>query len=107
MRALIAVAAVLGALVLAAPSEAASFSKCGSVAVAGTKLPFAVKGAVTCKKAKAVLKGAGAGLCFDNQVPGWKRSRDGKFSYLRKGAKVIRFKGCGASLQLPSAGGGG
>jgi hypothetical protein len=53
-----------------------------------------------------VLKGAGPALCFDNQIPGWKRSRDAKYSYLRKGAKVIRYKSCGASPQLPSAGGG-
>ena len=106
MRAFIAVAAVLGALVLVAPSQAASFKKCGSISTSGIKIPYAVKGGVTCKKARTTLKRAGYGLCFDNQIPGWKRLRDAKYSYLRKGSKVIRFKGCGATPQLPSAGAG-
>ena len=88
------------ALLAAAPgAEAASFKACGSVRLDGMgKSTYKAKG-VTCRAAKQVLRDPGMTLCFDNQIPGWKKEwralpDGGKALTLTKGAKAIRTNAC-------------
>ena len=92
--------AVASALAIAAPSaEAASFKRCGSFQVDGVgKATYQAKG-VSCRAAKKVLREASISLCFDNQIPGWKKewralSNGGKALTLTKGAKAIKTNAC-------------
>lgn len=102
MKTLLGTSAALACCALfAAPAHSASFSSCGSVVVDGTgKVRYAVKGDVTCAKAKSLLKGAGLGLCFDNSLPGgWKKvarpvaGGDTKLN-LVKGSRVVKTNAC-------------
>lgn len=76
-----------------------SFKRCGSVQIDGTgKAKYRAKG-VSCRRAKQVLRGASLGLCFDNQIPGWKRewrplASGGRALTLKRGAKAIKTDAC-------------
>ena len=78
---------------------AASFKSCGSFKMdGGGKAKYQAKG-VSCRNAKKVLRGAGLTLCFDNQIPGWKKQwralpDGGKALTLKKGAKAIKTNAC-------------
>ncbi len=91
------VALVLMFLVSAGDAQAASFKRCGSFNYEGRKASIQAK-KVSCTKAKKVLQSAGAGLCFDNTMPGWKKEfiskPFGTLVQLTSGAKVIRSNAC-------------
>ena len=80
-------------------AEAASFKRCGSFKIAGAgKAKYQAKG-VSCRRAKQVLRGASLSLCFDNQIPGWKKewrplANGGKALTLKRGAKAIKTDAC-------------
>ena len=99
-RSLAILLAVASAAAISAPgAEAASFKRCGSLQIAGVgKAKYQAKG-VTCRRAKKVLRDASISLCFDNQIPGWKKewrplANGGKTLTLKKGAKAIRTNAC-------------
>jgi len=92
--------ALVAAAAISAPSaEAASFKSCGSFQVSGgARAKYQVKG-VSCRAAKKVLRNASMSLCFDNQIPGWKKewralSNGGRALTLKKGAKAIKTNAC-------------
>jgi hypothetical protein len=91
--------ALTPAAAISAPSaEAASFKPCGSFQVYGGKANYQAKG-VSCRAAKKVLRDASMTLCFDNQIPGWKKEwrglpNGGKALTLKKGAKAIKTNAC-------------
>ena len=92
--------AIASALALSAPvAQAASFKACGSFKVDGVgKAKYKAKG-VACRTAKKVLRDASITLCFDNQIPGWKKewralANGGKALTLKKGAKAIKTNAC-------------
>ena len=93
--------AIASAVALCAPSiaHAAAFKSCGSFKVyGGGKAKYQAKG-VSCRSAKKVLRGASLTLCFDNQIPGWKKEwralpNGGKALTLKKGAKAIKTNAC-------------
>ena len=99
-RSLAVLLAVASTAAISAPgAEAASFKRCGSLQIAGVgKAKYQAKG-VTCRRAKKVLRDASISLCFDNQIPGWKKewrplANGGKALTLKKGAKAIRTNAC-------------
>ena len=101
-RSLAVLLAVAWVAAVSAPgAEAASFKRCGSLQIAGLgKAKYQAKG-VTCRRAKKVLRDASISLCFDNQIPGWKKewrplANGGKTLTLKKGAKAIRTNACSA-----------
>ena len=54
---------------------------------------------MSCRAAKKVLRDAGITLCFDNQIPGWKKEwralpNGGTALMLTKGAKAIKTNAC-------------
>jgi hypothetical protein len=88
------------AAAISAPSaEAASFKACGSFQVSGgARAKYQAKG-VSCRAAKKVLRNASVSLCFDNQIPGWKKEwralpDGGRALTLKKGAKAIKTNAC-------------
>ena len=92
--------AIASAVAFSGPvAEAASFKSCGSFTSSGTgKAKYQAKG-VSCRRAKKVLRGAALTLCFDNQIPGWKKEwralpNGGKALTLKKGAKAIKTNAC-------------
>ena len=92
--------ALASAATISAPSAAAaSFEPCGSFQVyGGGKAKYQAKG-VSCSAAKKVLRDASLSLCFDNQIPGWKKEwralpGGGKALTLKKGAKAIKTNAC-------------
>ena len=92
--------ALASAVAIAAPTaEAASFKRCGSFQVdGGGKAKYQAKG-VSCRAAKKVLRDASISLCFDNQIPGWKKEwralpSGGRALTLKKGAKAIKTNAC-------------
>ncbi len=92
--------ALVSAAAISAPSaEAAAFKPCGSFQVyGGGKAKYQAKG-VSCRAAKKVLRNASISLCFDNQIPGWKKEwralpSGGRALTLKKGAKAIRTNAC-------------
>lgn len=94
------VLAIASAVALSAPAaEAASLRSCGSFKLyGGGKAKYQAKG-VSCRAAKKVLRGASLTLCFDNQIPGWKKEwralpNGGKALTLKKGAKAIKTNAC-------------
>jgi hypothetical protein len=80
-------------------AQAASFKRCGSLQIAGLgKAKYQAKG-VSCRRAKKVLRDASVTLCFDNQIPGWKKewrplANGGRALTLKKGAKAIKTNAC-------------
>jgi hypothetical protein len=104
MRTLCAILLTLAtaAAIFAPSAGAASFKPCGSVQLDGTgKAKYRAKG-VSCRAAKKVLRDASLSLCFDNQIPGWKKEwRAGPGGTktgltLKKGAKAIKTNACGS-----------
>lgn len=92
-------AAGAAVLLSAAPAGAAAAKRCGTFAGPVGKAKYSAKN-VSCKAARKVLTQDAMGLCFDNQVPGWKKewrptSSGGRTLTLRKGAKVIKTNACG------------
>jgi hypothetical protein len=92
--------ALASAAAISAPSaEAASFKPCGSFQVyGGGKAKYQAKG-VSCRAAKKVLRDASMSLCFDNQIPGWRKEwralpSGGKALTLKKAAKAIKTNAC-------------
>ena len=92
--------AIASILALSAPAaHAASFKSCGTFKVYGAgKAKYQAKG-VSCRAAKKVLRGASLTLCFDNQIPGWKKQwralpNGGRALTLKKGAKAIKTNAC-------------
>ena len=92
--------ALASAAAISAPSaEAALFKACGSFQVYdGGKAKYQAKG-VSCRAAKEVLVDASMTLCFDNQIPGWKKEwralpSGGRALTLTKGAKAIKTNAC-------------
>jgi hypothetical protein len=92
--------ALASTLALCAPAaHAASFKSCGSFKLdGGGRAKYQAKG-VACRKAKKVLRDASLTLCFDNQIPGWKKQwralpNGGKALTLKKGAKAIKTNAC-------------
>jgi len=99
-RSLAVLLAVASAAAISAPgAEAASFKRCGTFQTAGTgKATYQAKG-VSCRRAKKVLRNASMTLCFDNQIPGWKKewrglTNGGKALTLKNGAKAIKTNAC-------------
>jgi hypothetical protein len=94
--------ALASAATISAPSaEAASFKACGSFQVYGGKAKYQAKG-VSCRAAKKVLRDASGTLCFDNQIPGWKKEwralpSGGRALTLKKGAKAIKTNACSSN----------
>jgi hypothetical protein len=93
--------ALASAAAFSAPgAEAAAFKSCGSVRIDGAgKATYRVKGGVSCRAAKKVLRDAAITLCFDNQIPGWEKQwralpNGGKALTLTKGAKAIKTNAC-------------
>jgi hypothetical protein len=92
--------ALASAAAISAPgAAAASFKPCGTFQVYGAeKANYQAKG-VTCRAAKTVLRDASMSLCFDNQIPGWKKEwralpSGGRALTLKKGAKAIKTNAC-------------
>lgn len=92
--------ALASAAAISAPSaEAVSFKPCGVFQVyGGGKAKYQAKG-VSCRAAKKVLRNASVSLCFDNQIPGWKKEwralpSGGTALTLKKGAKAIKTNAC-------------
>lgn len=87
------------AAIFAPSAGAASFKPCGSFQVyGGGKAKYQAKG-VACRAAKKVLRDASISLCFDNQIPGWKKEwralpSGGKALTLKKGSKAIKTNAC-------------
>ncbi len=81
-------------------AEGAAFKSCGSVKIDDVgKATYRVKGGVSCRAAKKVLRDAAITLCFDNQIPGWKKEwrglpNGGTALTLTKGAKAIKTNAC-------------
>ena len=78
----------------ASGAEAASLRSCGKYD--GER--YQAKN-LSCKAAKKVLAGAGLTLCFDNEIPGWRKvwkplPSGGRALSLEKGAKVIKTSAC-------------
>jgi hypothetical protein len=94
---LLAVASI--AAIPAPGAEAAAFKPCGSFKVSGGgKAKYQSKG-VSCRAAKKVLVGASMTLCFDNQIPSWRKEwralpTGGRALTLKKGAKAIKTNAC-------------
>lgn len=92
--------ALSSAAAISVPSaEAASFKPCGSFqSYGGGKAKYQAKG-VSCRAARKVLVDASLTLCFDNQIPGWKKEwralpSGGKALTLKRGAKAIKTSAC-------------